>query len=47
MTAPRARVLRDGHSTVVPAREIVPGDILQLEAGDIVAADAQLREAVG
>ncbi len=42
MTAPRARVLRDGHSTVVPAATIVVGDLLLLEAGDVVAADARL-----
>ena len=44
MTAPRARVLREGHSTMVPAVEVVVGDLLQLEAGDIVAADARLLE---
>lgn len=45
MTAPRARVVRDGHSMVVPAQTIVPGDLLVLEAGDVVAADARLRTA--
>ncbi|MDP2317210.1 MAG: cation-translocating P-type ATPase [Pseudomonadota bacterium] len=45
MTAPRARVLRDGHAVVVPARDIVVGDVLLLEAGDLVAADARLVEA--
>ncbi|MFO0684448.1 MAG: cation-translocating P-type ATPase [Sandaracinus sp.] len=45
MSAPRARVRRDGHDVVVPAREIVVGDVLVLEAGDIVAADARLRRA--
>ena len=45
MTAPRARVLRDGRSTMIAAAEIVPGDVLVLEAGDIVAADARLFEA--
>ncbi|HEY0711272.1 MAG TPA: cation-translocating P-type ATPase, partial [Polyangia bacterium] len=44
MTAPRARVLRSGRQQVVPAAEIVPGDILLLEAGDVVAADAHLLE---
>ncbi|HEU0031463.1 MAG TPA: cation-translocating P-type ATPase [Kofleriaceae bacterium] len=42
MTAPRARVVRDGQQLVVPASTIVPGDVLVLEAGDIVAADARL-----
>lgn len=45
MTAPRAKVLRDGRQTVILAEEVVPGDLLVLEAGDIVAADAQLIEA--
>jgi Ca2+-transporting ATPase len=45
MTAPRARVVRDNHSLMIPANEVVPGDILLLEAGDIVAADARLYEA--
>jgi Ca2+-transporting ATPase len=45
MTAPRARVLRDGTSVMIPAREVVVGDVLVLEAGDVVAADARLLEA--
>ncbi len=45
MTAPRARVLRDGHAAVIPASEVVAGDILLLEAGDVVAADAKVMEA--
>ncbi len=42
MTAPRATVRRDGHPATLPAAEIVVGDILVLEAGDLVAADARL-----
>lgn len=45
MTAPRARVLRDGHSVMLPAAEVVPGDVLVLEAGDLIAADAKLLDA--
>ena len=45
MTAPRARVLRDGRTVVVAAAQVVPGDLLVLEAGDIIAADAKLDEA--
>jgi Ca2+-transporting ATPase len=45
MTAPQARVLRDGHPTVIAAADVVPGDALLLEGGDIVAADALLVEA--
>jgi H+-transporting ATPase len=37
-----ARVLRDGNWQVVPARELVPGDIVRLRAGDIVPADVKL-----
>jgi Ca2+-transporting ATPase len=45
MTAPRARVIRDGRQQVIAAALVVPGDVLLLEAGDIVAADARLLEA--
>jgi Ca2+-transporting ATPase len=45
MTAPRARVIRNGHATVIAAAEVVLGDWLVLEAGDVVAADARLRRA--
>lgn len=47
MSAPRARVQRDGRSLVIPAAEVVRGDMLLLEAGDVVAADGRLREAHG
>ena len=45
MTAPQARVMRDGHGVMVPANTIVPGDQLVLEAGDVAAADARLHTA--
>jgi P-type Ca2+ transporter type 2C len=45
MTAPHARVIRAGAVEVIAASEVVPGDLLLLEAGDIVAADARLVEA--
>jgi Ca2+-transporting ATPase len=45
MTAPRARLRRDGSSRIVPASEVVPGDLIELEAGDLVAADARLIDA--
>ena len=45
MTAPQAKVRRDGQVTSIPASGIVSGDILALEAGDLVAADARLLEA--
>ncbi|MDN5362482.1 MAG: P-type Ca2+ transporter type [Moorella sp. (in: firmicutes)] len=47
MAAPEARVRRDGEVRRVPAREIVPGDILLLESGDRVAADALILSATG
>jgi Ca2+-transporting ATPase len=45
LAAPRARVLRDGHAAVLPAHDIVRGDVLVLDGGDLVAADARLLEA--
>src|SRR4030043_2068740 len=44
LTAPRARVLRGGREAMIPAKEIVPGDILLLETGDRIATDARLLE---
>ena len=46
MAAPTAHVLRDGEETPVPARELVPGDVVLLRAGDRVPADARVTEAV-
>jgi Ca2+-transporting ATPase len=45
MLAPTARVRRDGQSCQIDAAELVPGDLLLLEAGDRVPADARLHEA--
>src|SRR5512139_3017886 len=45
MAAPVARVLRDGRVSSIPGSEIVPGDLVLLEAGGIVAADMRLTEA--
>ena len=42
MQVPQARVLRDGSVALVPAVDVVPGDIVQLEAGDIVPADGRI-----
>ena len=47
LSAPNARVVRGGQPLVVPAREIVVGDLIALEAGDHVPADARLVEARG
>ncbi|HNS37269.1 MAG TPA: cation-translocating P-type ATPase [Anaerolineaceae bacterium] len=46
LAAPEAQVLRSGHRISVPARELVPGDIVYLEAGNFVPADIRLLEAV-
>jgi Ca2+-transporting ATPase len=46
MTAPRARVLRSGREQFIPAREVVPGDVVLLEAGDRIPADGRLLEVV-
>lgn len=46
LSSPRARVLRNGHATVIPAREVVPGDVIVLEGGDRVAADARVLESI-
>lgn len=46
MAAPRARVRRDGHLIEVDASEVVVGDHVRLEAGDVVPADLELTEAV-
>ncbi len=44
MSAPHARVIRDGKEQVVDAAALVPGDIIKLEAGDFVPADARLLQ---
>jgi Ca2+-transporting ATPase len=44
MAAPEAKVRRNGNIKNIPAREIVPGDIVLLEAGDKVPADVRLLE---
>jgi Ca2+-transporting ATPase len=46
MAAPTASVLRDGVEIEIPARELVPGDVILLSTGDRVPADARLLEAI-
>ena len=45
LAAPRARVLREGGVRIITAAEVVPGDLVYLEAGDRVCADLRLLEA--
>jgi P-type Ca2+ transporter type 2C len=44
MTAPHARVIRNGVTKKVPASRLVPGDIIVMEAGDIIPADIRILE---
>jgi len=46
MSAPHARVLRDGTEQIINAALLVPGDIIRLEAGDFIPADARLLSSV-
>lgn len=44
LSSPSAKVMRDGHKIEVPSAQVVPGDILYLEAGDLVVADGRILE---
>lgn len=44
LSAPHARVIRDGTEQMIDAQGLVPGDIIKLEAGDFVPADARLLQ---
>ena len=46
MAAPNAQVIRDGHQITVPGRELVPGDLVLVEAGNYVPADMRLVSTV-
>ena len=46
LASPDAQVLRDGHRRIVPSQEVVPGDIVFLEAGNYIPADLRMLEAV-
>lgn len=46
MAAPTATVVRDGDEKEIPARELVPGDVILIAAGDKVPADARLIQAI-
>lgn len=47
LSSPEARVVRGGRAMTVPSAEVVPGDILILETGDLAAADGRLLEVYG
>lgn len=44
LSSPNAKVLRNGEKIEIPSREVVPGDIVLLEAGDMVVADGRILE---
>ena len=44
LSAPHARVIRDGVESIIDASQLVPGDIIRIEAGDFIPADARLIE---
>src|ERR671911_282772 len=44
LAAPRVKVRREGHAREISARELVPGDVVLLEAGNLVPADGRLVE---
>jgi Ca2+-transporting ATPase len=44
MASPQARVIRDGRSSLIDATALVPGDLVELEAGNILPADLRLTE---
>ena len=42
LSSPTAKVIRDGQKIEIPSKDVVPGDILMLEAGDLVVADGRV-----
>ena len=47
MLSPKAMVVRDGQEIIIPSRELVPGDLIVLQAGDTIPADATVLDSVG
>jgi Ca2+-transporting ATPase len=46
LAAPEAHVIRDGRRQTIPARDLVPGDVVLLEAGNYIPADLRLLETI-
>lgn len=46
MAAPNCKVIRDGKIATIPARQVVPGDVVLLEAGDYIPADVRIMESI-
>ncbi len=46
MASPHAKVLRDGHVTEIASHDVVPGDVVILDAGDYIPADLRLIESI-
>lgn len=46
LSAPNARVIREGSEERIPAAELTPGDLIELKAGDIIPADARVTQSV-
>lgn len=44
LSSPNAKVMRDGQKIEIPSKDVVPGDIVILEAGDMVVADGRIME---
>ena len=44
LSSPNAKVMRDGQKIEIPSKDVVPGDIVMLEAGDMVVADGRILE---
>ncbi|HEX2394340.1 MAG TPA: calcium-transporting P-type ATPase, PMR1-type [Bacteroidales bacterium] len=47
LSSPTSKVIRNGHHMVIPSNEIVPGDLVEMEAGDYVPADSRIVYATG
>ena len=47
LSSPEARVVREGQSVTIPSSNVVPGDLMILEAGSLVPADGRLLEVYG